>query len=72
MKYLFIQILTLVVGVGFFFWDDGPYWDCLDNLSICQTLAWCKYHRYRQGDTISCPVRAIWKRSSREHEKGEK
>jgi hypothetical protein len=26
-KYLFVQILTLVVGVGFFFWDDSPYWD---------------------------------------------
>jgi hypothetical protein len=24
-KYLFVQILTLVVGVGFFFWDDSPY-----------------------------------------------
>jgi hypothetical protein len=49
-KALFVQILTLVVGVGFFFWNDGPYWDCLNNLSICQTLAWravqCKNHRY--------------------------
>jgi hypothetical protein len=54
-KYLFVQILTLVVGVGFFFfWDDSPYWDCLDNLSICQTLAWCKHHRYHKVDTISC------------------
>jgi hypothetical protein len=53
-KYLFVQILTLVVGMGFFFWDHSPYWDCLDNLSICQTLAWCKHHRYHQADTISC------------------
>lgn len=53
-KYVFVQILTLVVGVGFFFWDHSPYWDCLDNLSICQTTAWCKHHRYHRADTISC------------------
>jgi hypothetical protein len=53
-KYLFVQILTLVVGVGLFFWDDSPDWDCLDNLSICQTLAWCEHHRYHKADTISC------------------
>jgi hypothetical protein len=49
-RYLFVQILTLVVGVGFFFRDDSPYWDCLDHLSICQSVAWrtvqCKHHEY--------------------------